>query len=501
MYDVKSLRAQWRQGKTRAKVAEAYGCSWHTADRLTTLSDEDLPLRGKRNRQNTMTTPAVVDVVRKLLTDELRLKVHEKQRYTARALFHRLREEAVYQGSERAFQQMVKKVRAALGQATQQSFLPLSHPLGSQLQVDHGEVTAVFAGCKGKAFLFVATVPAEAPGEELRFCQLYPTKAQEAWGDFIERMSGYFQGIFPKILVDNDSVLIVKERPTEFSLDLQAHYGFTLQHCNKAAGWEKGSVENAVGYCRRNFLVGEPEFTGYSEANAYLVDCCTKERQSCEKKTTAIHTLRSTLAMCLPAKTWARQVDARVCKQQLVQVERQRYSVPEHFVGATMHVRISAFTIEACSEGRSIARHERAYGEPMLHINIIHYLEQLTKKPGAAQDFVANHKHSAPPLYQSLLESLQRRFPPKDAVTQWLQICALAKRLPRTCLEDAIELMLADGIANYPTIAYLATQMNTVEEKPENGDPLKTISDKLLACTIPPVNLNSYNQAIRGVLC
>jgi len=282
---------------------------------------------------------------------------------------------------------------------------------------------------------------------------------------------------------------------------LKAHYGFTIQHCNKAAGWEKGSVENAVGYCRRNFLVGEPIFPSYHEANTYLLGRCTKELQASEKKQSAIEKVRCALSACLPAKKWARQVDVRVCKQQLAQVERQKYSVPEHFVGAIIQVRISAFGIELCNEGRSIAQHERAYGEPMLHINILHYLEQLAKKPGAAQDFVANHKHSAPPLYQSLLESLQRRFSAKDAVTQWIQICALARRLPRTCLEEAIELMLADGIANYASIAYLATQMNTVEESPESGDPLKSIADKLLNQIITPIDLTRYNQALGGTLC
>ena len=45
---------------------------------------------------------------------------------------------------------------------------------------------------------------------------------------------------------------------------------FEAIFCNKAAGWEKGSVENGVGYCRRNYLPGLPSFETINSLNNYL---------------------------------------------------------------------------------------------------------------------------------------------------------------------------------------------------------------------------------------
>ncbi|NOT80284.1 MAG: hypothetical protein HOP07_14915 [Bacteriovoracaceae bacterium] len=55
--------------------------------------------------------------------------------------------------------------------------------------------------------------------------------------------------------------------------DMENYYNFEAIFCNKAAGWEKGSVENGVGYCRRNFLPGLPSFETMNSLNNYLKMC------------------------------------------------------------------------------------------------------------------------------------------------------------------------------------------------------------------------------------
>ena len=43
---------------------------------------------------------------------------------------------------------------------------------------------------------------------------------------------------------------------------------------NPASGWEKGNVENKVGYCRRNLLVPVPRFLALGDFNRQiLLDC------------------------------------------------------------------------------------------------------------------------------------------------------------------------------------------------------------------------------------
>ena len=46
-------------------------------------------------------------------------------------------------------------------------------------------------------------------------------------------------------------------------LDFSRHWGFEISPCNVASGWEKGRVENGVGYVKKNFLAGQ-EFIDFS---------------------------------------------------------------------------------------------------------------------------------------------------------------------------------------------------------------------------------------------
>ena len=55
------------------------------------------------------------------------------------------------------------------------------------------------------------------------------------------------------------------------------HYGFQSNFCNPNSGHEKGSVENKVGYHRRNMLVPIPEFKDLKEYNKELLLTCDQD--------------------------------------------------------------------------------------------------------------------------------------------------------------------------------------------------------------------------------
>lgn len=48
---------------------------------------------------------------------------------------------------------------------------------------------------------------------------------------------------------------------------------------NPESGWEKGNVENKVGYLRRNELVPVSEFPSLPEENRLLLDRCDQDMQ------------------------------------------------------------------------------------------------------------------------------------------------------------------------------------------------------------------------------
>ena len=100
--------------------------------------------------------------------------------------------------------------------------------------------------------------------------------------NFHERCFRFYKGIFSRIIYDNDTVLIKDSSKgqhveTSFSLALCEHYGFISEYCNPASGNEKGSVENAVGFCRRNYLPGCPSYDNFDIVNEYLDQQCLDE--------------------------------------------------------------------------------------------------------------------------------------------------------------------------------------------------------------------------------
>jgi hypothetical protein len=75
--------------------------------------------------------------------------------------------------------------------------------------------------------------------------------------------------LIPRLMVDNLKSAVLKRlvgQAPVFNpkyLDFSRHWGFEITPCNVASGWEKGRVENGVGYVKKNFLAGQ-EFIDFS---------------------------------------------------------------------------------------------------------------------------------------------------------------------------------------------------------------------------------------------
>jgi len=77
-----------------------------------------------------------------------------------------------------------------------------------------------------------------------------------------QRSLQYFGGVPAKIMVDNLKSAVLKrvtgQQPV-FNpkyLDFAGYNGFTIVPCGVGKGNEKGIVENAAGYIKKNFLAG-----------------------------------------------------------------------------------------------------------------------------------------------------------------------------------------------------------------------------------------------------
>jgi len=85
----------------------------------------------------------------------------------------------------------------------------------------------------------------------------------------------FFGGVPRKIIVDNFKGAVLRHsrhgevRFNPHFLDFNSHYGTLPVACNVKAPYEKGIIENAIGYIKGNFISGS-RFSGLEEAQMAL---------------------------------------------------------------------------------------------------------------------------------------------------------------------------------------------------------------------------------------
>jgi len=483
----KIRKAYFTNGESVNKIAKKFHRSWETINNIISMEREEIENRGKRpNRKGKVITQEVIKAAEEYLKEEEMKFVKKKQRYTAKKIYEDLTKSGVYQGSKRRMEDLIKRLREKRDQSKKKSYLPLDFPLGSALQVDHGEVDVIIDGNRFTGYLFVAVVP----GKVLRYCQIFPTKAQEAWGEFHERAFRYFGGVFPRVVYDNDSALVKKiigneKHQTSFSLSLEEHFGIESHFCNVAAGNEKGAVENGVGYCRRNFLAGCPSFCSWNEANQYLETQCnqnifeSKHYKTKEPLCSIFKELGEKLNFLPPKRSWKKSLDCRVDSCQLIRIDHHKYSVPEKYVGSYVRVFLEVFRVQVFKDEELIAEHQRQYGDSD-SLNIDHYLDQLKYKSTALWDCKAVRNYQFDDRYLEIYNRLSGKFLRKEANQHFVKILLLRRQYSEKELLKAIDLSLKYGAIDHSAVEIFLRQIN---EQKQDYD-LEAMKKELKTCHI-----------------
>ena len=468
---VNKIRKEYSLGRSINAIAKLFNRSWETIQRLVTMSREELKNRGKRpKRKSKVIDDKVVKAVEAYILEEINKKVPRKQRYTAKKIYNDLKERGIYKGSLRVMQDLVKSLRIKHKQTKKKVFLPLEFDPGTIVQVDHGQIECLINGVKQIWYLFLASVP----GEGLRFCQVYPTKASVAWGLFHEELFSFFGGVFPTVAYDNDSVLVKKvlgseRHQTTFCFSLEEHYRFECHFCNVGAGNEKGSVENGVGYCRRNFLAGLPNLSNWNTFNKSLKDKCLediktlKHYKTKESLITKFNEIKKLLKPCQLPKRWKKPIECPVNSYQYINTDNHFYSVPEKYVGSNLSVHQFTFEIEIFDNDDLVVSHERKYlpGDDSLILD--HYLDQLKFKASAFWDCRATRQHKFEPKVLEMWDMLEVRYPPREAKKKLIEILLLKRSYPLKQVIEAIDLAISYKAIDSAAVESILKGLNTAK--------------------------------------
>jgi transposase len=155
------------------------------------------------------------------------------------------------------------------------------HPI-CEAQVDFGKVLVLNKhGAEESWTELVVSFPWSNAG----FTQVCRYETKECLCEALQVIFEYIGGVPVRILFDNMSSAVVhveeegKRKLTETFTRFTMHYRYKAEFCNPDSPQEKGSVENKVGYLRRNYLLPPPRIEDLDTFNRNLLAECMLDLQ------------------------------------------------------------------------------------------------------------------------------------------------------------------------------------------------------------------------------
>ncbi len=330
-------------------------------------------------------------IIRAWLTDDL--AAPRKQRHTARRIWERLVDERGARLAESTVRAHVGAVRRQLESATRLVHVPQTHPPGDEAEVDFGEVSVWLDGVLTRLAMFVMRL--SHSGRAFHLC--LGSEGQEAFLEGHRAAFEHFGGVPARIRYDNLKAAVVRiltgrdRIETDRFVALRSHYGFDSLFCEPGSGGahEKGGVEGEVGRFRRRHLVPVPRVASLAELNARLADADRRDEarhidRRLETVGAAAAAERSFLR-ALPVEPFDASLPLRpkVDRKARIAVRGSHYSVPAHLAGRRVEVALGARILVVSDHGHIVARHERSLHKGAQVLVLDHYLELLSRRPGA----------------------------------------------------------------------------------------------------------------------
>ena len=264
------IRTMSAEGRSEREIARELGISRNTVAKYVRKEDFSPEPPVRRRRASPTMEPYAGAVESWLLEDRGRPR---KQRHTAKRVYDRLVAELGYGGSLATVERFVREWRRERACGPSEGFLELEWPCGT-CQVDYGRASAVVAGEE----VGLHELAVSWPHSNARFCVMCESERGECLVDGLMAVFDHVGGVPPEAVLDNATeagrrIAGVVRESSLFS-SFRAHTGMRTKYCNPYSGHEKGSVENAVGFLRRNMMVPLPVVSSVAELNAHLLARC-----------------------------------------------------------------------------------------------------------------------------------------------------------------------------------------------------------------------------------
>lgn len=382
----------YQQGMNISEIASVTGFNWKTVKKYVDMEDFSSPPPAPEISRNSKLDPYKPLIDSWLAADK---KAPRKQRHTARRVFNRLKNEtADFNCSYRLVALYVSKKKEDLRLKNIEGYLPLIHHPG-EAQVDFG--TADFYE-NGRYYQEAKYLVLSFPYSNGGYLQLNYGENMECLLEGLAAIFEYIGGVPPEIWFDNTRTIVTKvikgggRNVTERFQRFCEHYRIKAVFMNPESGWEKGNVENKVGYLRRNELVPVPEFPSLSEENRLLLNRCGQDMQREHYDDHTGKTIQELFETdreallplpCVPFDT-ALYTSAVTNKYGKFTLDngKHRYSASPAFCETTVMLKITSSAVTVMdNDMHEIVTHKRLYGEEHERMDWIPYLKYIARKP------------------------------------------------------------------------------------------------------------------------
>jgi transposase len=433
------IRVLHVRGVSGRKIAETLGVSRRTVKKYRegAVTPDD---RATVSRAAPIREVAEGEIRRMLLENA---SLPRKQRFSAKDIYDELISTHGIAISYPYTQLIVREILDAGGD----EFIPLDHEMGDCVQVDWLEnVVAIIDGSKVTVQVLVFVLPFS--GAVCSF--VYPDKTTLSFLHGHVKAFEWLMGVPRRSVYDNLTTAVLsgsgKYAVTQEAFkQIEQHYAFVAEFCNRASGWEKSNAENGVKITRNKAFTPIPRAKDFEDLQKHITTCLLKYNMThkIEGKPHKIWDLfMEERASLVPLPVTPFEVDetvqTKVYTDQTVRYDKKNYSVPHGYVGKNVTLRVSPFEVKVYFRGKLLYAHkrQRANGEDQYILD--HYLESLSRKPRATGQALPIRKGVMPLQCRVFLELC----PADDANRQLVDIMLLVRDIGQervfAALDDAI---------------------------------------------------------------
>ena len=468
-----------RQGLSITQTAHSLGLHPETVSKWSRIAVYRPPVQPKRGSR---LDPYKGQIVRWL----------DEHPLSAQQVFQRLRATDFIGGIS-----IVKDYVRLIRPPKQKAFLKLEFASGEAAQVDWGEYGTIAVGNTRRKLSFFVMVLCYSRMMYLEFTVL------QTMEHFLACHEHAFAalGVPEKIMVDNLKSAVLKRLVgiapvlNPRYVDYARHHGFKIAPCNVRAGWEKGRVESGVGYVKKNMLNGMelPDFCAMNTAAQIWLSETANVRIHAETHQRPVDLLEQERphlkAMNANPYDLGRVLNTRVSPQFRVSVDTNHYTVPAHFTGRRVTVKLYPDRVCIYFQDSLIARHPRSYERHKDIKEPDHEQRLLDERKSAREqrllsDFLALSSQ-AHAYYEGLTA---RRF---DARSHVRKILALAQIYGKPATARALEDALVFNAFSSEYIAHLLQARARLKSEPPCPLSLTRRAD-LLELDLPEPDLSIY---------